>query len=127
MNGAVRAHRHRCPQHVRAFRGPGAQCQDIGDGGGRGGRIVARVARGGGFTEADGGLEGELVERVEGVLDVGGLNGGAGGVDASMFATSKEHSHGHDIPVPAVQQHILSSRMADSRNSTYSLALRSQV
>lgn len=43
---------------------------------------MARVARSGGLAEADGGFEGELIERVEGVLDVGGLDGGAGGVDA---------------------------------------------
>lgn len=49
------------------------------------------MAGGGGFTEADGGFEGELIERVEGVLDVSGLDGSAGRVD-TRFDLSEENS-----------------------------------
>lgn len=72
MNAAVGAHGHDGAQDVDAFRGADAEGEDGGDG------------RGGGFAQADGGFDGELVEGVEGVFDVRGLDGGEGGVDAGF-------------------------------------------
>ena len=46
------------------------------------------------FAQADGGFDGEFVKGVEGVFEVGAVDGGAGGVDAGFYLEKRGESSG---------------------------------
>lgn len=72
VDAAVGAHGHGGAQDVGAFGGAGGEGEDVGDG------------EGAAFAEADGFFQGEFVEGVDAVFDVGGFDGGVGFVDAGF-------------------------------------------
>jgi hypothetical protein len=77
MHAAVSTHGHCSAQDVLRFGGTGGEGDDVFDFGSGG--VMAFL-----LAEAHGFFDGELVERVHGVFDVGGFDGGLGAVDAGF-------------------------------------------
>lgn len=73
MESPVRAHGHGCPERINALGSASGECEDVFD-------FQGALA----LAEADGLLDRELIEGVEGVLDTGGLDAGLGLVDSGF-------------------------------------------
>jgi hypothetical protein len=77
VEGPVRAHGHGCPERIDALGSASGECEDVFD-----------FQRAFALAEADGLLDRELIERVEGVLDAGGFDAGLGLVDPGFDLSS---------------------------------------
>jgi hypothetical protein len=73
VEGPVRAHGHGCPERIDALGSASGEREDVFD-------FQGAFA----LAEADGLLDRELIEGVEGVLDAGGFDAGLGLVDSGF-------------------------------------------